>query len=107
MDVIWLILLLYILLFKLFQLCPVEFCRLPSVPFDMYPPFFSLASLFCDPPQDCPRASHMFTAAALDSTNFPKSLCSFYWGIAFRNQALGAPCDHCYWGPLLLVPLGG
>ena len=40
---------------------------------------------------------------------YPRSSCSFYWKVGFRNLGLGVRCTCCCcdWLSLLLGPLGG
>ena len=78
------LLLLCMLLFKLPQLWPVGIqvasCAFRQVSISTSPrpctaSFFNFLT-----PWDYPSASYIFTAPALGSTSFPKSLGSFYWG---------------------------
>lgn len=78
------LLLLCILLLKLPQLGPVGIqvasCAFRQVSISNSPPPCTASFLNFLTPWDYPSASYIFTAPALGSTSFPKSLGSFHWG---------------------------
>lgn len=63
--------------------CPLD------APVSVFEPFFTFE-------KDAPGSFCTFPGPALKSAISPMNSDSFYWKIAFRNQDVGAMCDHHY-----------